>query len=457
LNYHLAIDIGASGGRAILGYICDGKLRLNEIYRFENKLIKSGSSLIWDIESLVKNVKEGIRKCGEVGKIPTTVSIDCFGVDYVLLNKDLREILPVYAYRDSRTVISAEEVEKIISRDELYSKTGIQRQTFNTIYQLYSDKMSGRLACAEYFLMLPSYLTYKLTGVSANEYTNATTTGLVNAKTQSWDIDIIERLGYPEKLFTSLFLPNTFVGNFTEEIKDYVGFDASVIFCGSHDTASAVAACPIDKQSIYLSSGTWSLIGVENDMPILTNEAKERNFTNEGGVNGKYRFLKNIMGMWLLQNIKKNLFDRYSYDELMKMAEGCGEHRYIDVNNPLFNAPQNMIDAVRQYLNEENLPLEVVINTVYHSLAQSYKDAVSEIEQICGKTYEKIHIVGGGSTDGYLNRLTADYTGKNVITGPVEATAIGNIVSQLIYSQEVRDLTEARELIKASFDIKEIK
>lgn len=456
MNYYLAIDIGASGGRHILGYIEDGKLRLEEVYRFENRLTNEGLSLTWDIKSLTYHVIEGIRKCNEIGKKPITVAIDSFGVDYVLLDKDRREILPVYSYRDNRTDSVICEVEEVVSRGELYSKTGIQKQSFNTIYQLYFDKISGRLQGAEHFLMLPSYLSYKLTGVIANEYTNASTTGLVNAINRDWDYEIIDLLGLPKKLFTKLSLQGTLIGGFTEEVRNYVGFDASVIFCGSHDTASAVAACPIDGESIYISSGTWSLIGVENDLPILTSEAKEKNFTNEGGVNGKYRFLKNIMGMWLLQNIKRNLCDKYSYDELMKMAEGCDAFRYIDVNHPMFVAPESMIGAIKSYFGDMDISLAELVNSVYHSLAKSYKNAVSEIENICGKTFNKINIVGGGSFDSYLNRLTAEYTGKKVFCGPIEATAIGNIISQLIYLGEVDGHANARELVTLSFNVKEI-
>ena len=455
MTYYLAIDIGASSGRHILGYIDNGRLKLEEIHRFENYITNQNGTLVWDIEHLVSEVKKGIAKCKEIGKIPCTVAIDTWGVDYVLLDESKQEILPAVSYRDSRTNRVINKVESIISAEELYLKTGIQKQNFNTIYQLYVDYLSGKLDNAKYFLMIPAYLSYKLTGIIKNEYTNATTTGMVNADTKQWDYEIIDKLSLPKHLFGTLDTPCTVIGNFTKEMQDYAGFDSTVIFAPSHDTASAVCACPIDDNSVYISSGTWSLIGVESLNPIVNEKSMAANFANEGGIDYRFRFLKNYMGMWLFQNVKKNLNNEFSYDDMMRLAMQSKRFEMIDTNAPDFLAPENMINAIRSYLKNESIPIEVVINSVYHSLAQSYKNAIDEIEKLAGKTIDNIFIVGGGSKDTYLNELTAQYTGKKVVTGLSEATATGNLLSQIMYDKKI-SLAQARDIVKISFDIKEI-
>ncbi len=449
--YHLAIDIGASSGRHMLGYIKDGKLCLEEIHRFENSIIRTDNGSFWDIDRLVSEVKAGIKKCGEAGKIPTTIAIDTWGVDYVLLDKSEAEILPVHSYRDSRTEAVVDKVESIISAKELYSRTGIQKQSFNTIYQLMCDKLSGKLEKAAHFLMIPEYLSFKLTGIIANEYTNATTTGMVNASTKAWDDEIISRLGYNIKLFGKLSLPTAEIGNFTSEMREYAGFDSTVIFCPSHDTASAVAACPVKDGAAYISSGTWSLFGVEINEPILNKQAEKANFTNEGGIEYRFRFLKNYMGMWLLQSIRNDLNKKFTYDEMMEMAITSTVTEYFDVNDSRIVAPENMIEAVRDCLGKPCMPIGDVINCVYHSLAKGYKNATDEIEAIIGKQLSAIHIVGGGCKDSYLNSLTEHYTGKKISTGPAEATATGNLISQLIYSGECTDIDAARDIVKNTF------
>ena len=455
MTYYLAIDIGASSGRHILGYIDNGRLKLEEIHRFENYITNQNGTLVWDIEHLVSEVKKGIAKCKEIGKIPCTVAIDTWGVDYVLLDESKQEILPAVSYRDSRTNRVINKVESIISAEELYLKTGIQKQNFNTIYQLYVDYLSGKLDNAKYFLMIPAYLSYKLTGIIKNEYTNATTTGMVNADTKQWDYEIIDKLSLPKHLFGTLDTPCTVIGNFTKEMQDYAGFDSTVIFAPSHDTASAVCACPIDDNSVYISSGTWSLIGVESLNPIVNEKSMAANFANEGGIDYRFRFLKNYMGMWLFQNVKKNLNNEFSYDDMMRLAMQSKRFEMIDTNSPGFLAPENMINAIRSYLKNESIPIEVVINSVYHSLAQSYKNAIDEIEKLAGKTIDNVFIVGGGSKDTYLNKLTAQYTGKKVVTGLSEATATGNLLSQIMYDKKI-SLAQARDIVKNSFDIKEI-
>ena len=451
MKYCLAIDMGASSGRHILGFIEDGKLKLEEIYRFENGIVDIDGTLCWDIDHLFTEIKNGLKECIKLGKIPKTVAIDTWGVDYVLLDKDKKEILPAVAYRDARTCGIPEEIDKIIPRKELYERTGIQATSYNSIYQLYCDKKSGKLDSAEYFLMMPEYFSFKLTGEIRNEYTLSTTGGLVNVNTFERDEEILEKLGIPKKIFTPLSLPGTVVGNLSDEVKEELGFDTTVILCASHDTASAVASCSVGDNGIYISSGTWSLIGTENAQPVTCEKAMNSGFTNEGGVEHRYRFLENIMGMWLLQNIRKNLDKKYTYDEMMQMAMASDFTEYINPNDESFLAPDNMIEAIKNYLGKPELPIGDVLNSVYHSLAKTYNEAVKVVEEISNKQIDVINIVGGGCKDTYLNSLTEKYTGKKVIAGPVEATAAGNLMVQLMYLDKGLNLTTARELIKNSF------
>ncbi len=452
-TYYLAVDIGASSGRHILSHIENDRLVLEEIYRFDNNLVESENGLVWDTERLFNEVLCGIKKCKKIGKIPKSIAIDTWGVDYVLLDENKKEIKPCFCYRDSRTNGVIDEVESIISPSRLYSKTGIQKQNFNTIYQLYADKKSGRLEKAAYFLMMPDYLSFKLTGEVKNEYTNATTTGLVNANAKTWDIDIIYALGLTGVSFLPLSLPSSHVGFLSEEIQKAVGFNCAVLFAPSHDTASAVCACPMKDDDLYISSGTWSLIGTEITEPILSEDARLHNFTNEGGIDYRFRFLKNYMGMWLFQNIRRNLNKEKTYDEMMQLAMSCGDYKYFDVNDNTLVAPKNMIEAIGKLIGSDDLGL--ILNSAYHSLAKSYSEAVTEIEAVTGKRFNAIHIVGGGCRDKYLNALTRDYTGKSVTAGPVEATATGNIISQIMFDKKI-PLATTREIVKNSFDIKEI-
>lgn len=451
MKYCLAIDMGASSGRHILGYVENGRLQLEEIYRFENGIVDIDGTLCWDIDKLFEEIKNGLKECHKRGVVPETVAIDTWGVDYVLLDKDKKEILPAVAYRDNRTVGIPEEVDKIIPRKDLYECTGIQAINFNSIYQLYCDKKSGKLQNAEYFLMMPEYFSFKLTGEIRNEYTLATTGGLVNTGTFERDEEILSKLGIDKKIFAPLSLPGTVVGNLTDEVKAEVGFDTTVILCASHDTASAVASCSVGDNGIYISSGTWSLIGTENLEPVTCEKAMNSGFTNEGGIEHRYRFLENIMGMWLLQNIRKNLDKKYTYDEMMEMAQNSDFTECINPNAEEFLAPESMIEAIRNYLGKPELPIGDVINCVYHSLAKAYDDAVKVIEEISNKKIDVINIVGGGCKDTYLNSLTEKVTGKKVIAGPVEATAAGNIMVQLMYLDKTLDLSGARQLIKESF------
>lgn len=462
MNYYLAIDIGASSGRHILGYTEGTKIKLEEIYRFENGMINKDGKLLWDIKHLFQEIINGMKKCKEIGKIPASMSIDTWAVDYVLLDENDKVLGDTYGYRDSRTAEMDKEVYKIIPEKELYAKTGIQKQIFNTIYQLMAVKQQTPklLKKAKTYLMLPDYFQFLLTGNKVSEYTNGTSTQLVNPSSKEWDKELIETLGYPVDMFLPLSTPGTVVGNLTEEIKSEVGFDTKVILCASHDTASAVMAMPKKNgNSLYISSGTWSLMGTELQKAICSEESQKANFTNEGGYNFRFRYLKNIMGLWMIQSVRHELNDGYSFAELCDMAQQCIKFpSRVDVNSDKFLAPASMIGAIKDYCKDTNQPVPEkvgeIATVIYQSLADCYKKTVKEIEAITGVTYDAINIIGGGSNAAYLNQLTANASKKTVYAGPGEATAIGNIMAQMIKSGELRDLSEARQAVFDSFEIK---
>ncbi len=460
-KYFLAIDIGASSGRHILGSIVDDKIVLEEIYRFKNGAIDKNGTLVWDIDNLFNSVVEGIKKCKEIGKIPYSVGIDTWGVDYALLDENDKLIGDVISYRDSRTLSVMDEVHSIIPYEELYSRTGIQKQVFNTVYQLYCDKKSGKLEKAKSFLMVPDYLQFLLTGVKKNEYTNASTTALLNAKTRDWDYEIFDKLGYPKNIFSNLTQPATLVGEFSKEIQEKVGFNAIVAMPATHDTASAVMAVPAFDSPLYISSGTWSLLGTETQQENVSMEASKACYTNEGGYGKSVRFLKNIMGLWMIQNVKKEFNDEYSFVDLANEArKSIGFDSIVDVNDASFFAPKSMIQAIKDFCANSNQKVPETVGEislcVYASLAKEYDLAIKHLENISGTKFNEINIVGGGCQNVLLNELTAKATGKKVIAGPVEATAIGNLISQMLYSGEIKSLIEGKELIKRSFEIKEI-
>lgn len=463
-KYYLAVDIGASSGRHILGWVDKGKIRIEEIYRFENKLVKQNGHLCWDLEHLFHEVVEGLKKCKELDRIPESVGIDTWGVDFVLLDKNGNVIGNTVAYRDGRTKGMDKEVYKVISESELYGRNGIQKMLINTIYQLMAIKKETPKALekAERFLMIPEYLNYRLTGVAMNEYTNATTTQLVNAKTQDWDFELLEMLGLPTKIFGELNMPKTLVGPLSKEMSERVGFMTNVVLPATHDTGSAVMAVPTNSDdSIYLSSGTWSLMGIERLIPDCTEKSRQHNFTNEGGYHHRYRYLKNIMGMWMMQNLRREFKHKYTFEELYELAHiGRYFTSTVDVNDESFLAPDSMIKALQDYCEktgQEKPETECeLLYCVYKSLANCYAKTVAEIEEVTGRTYDTIHVVGGGCQDKFLDRLLVETTGKEVYAGPVEATAIGNIMAQMLRDKVFEDLKEARQVVAKSFDVKRI-
>ncbi len=463
-KYYLAVDIGASSGRHMLASLVDGKIVLEEVYRFKNLLAEKNGHLCWDLDRLFGEIVNGLKACKELGKIPYSMGIDTWGVDFVLLDREGKILGDTIAYRDSRTEGMDEKVEKVVSAEALYARTGIQKQSFNTIYQLTAvkEQTPELMEQAETWLMLPSYFKFLLTGKKKIEYTNASTTGLLNAETKDWDRELIRDLGFKESLFGEICMPMTEVGNFTPEMQEEIGFDCKVILPATHDTGSAVLAVPMEHgEGIYISSGTWSLMGVERTVPNCTEESRLENLTNEGGVDYRYRYLRNIMGLWIIQSIKRNLEDAYSFNDLEQLArENSGFSSRVDVNDQRFMAPKNMIEAIRSYCRDtgQAVPESVgeVMQCAYASLARCYAQSAGAIEKVLCRKYDCIRIVGGGCQDGYLNELTARATGKTVYAGPVEATALGNVLAQLMADGTVADIEAARALIRASFPIKKV-
>ncbi len=432
MKYYLAIDIGASSGRHIVGWQEGGCLKTQEVYRFPNFVDDKNGCLVWDIRRLFTEIKAGIKEAFSRYPKIESLAIDTWGVDYVLIGEDGKELTPCYAYRDGHTADIIEEVHKVVPFEKLYEKTGTQFQTFNTVYRLWLDKKAGRLSKAAAFLMMPEYFSYKLTGVMKKEYTDASTTGLVNAASEEFDPDLLFALGYPKKLFTALDRPGTPVGKLLPEIAEEVGGQLKVVLCASHDTASAFEAVKTAEDCAVLSSGTWSLLGAKLPMPVTTKEAMESNFANEGGV-GYVRFLKNIMGLWIIGELRKEFGT--DYGEMIEEAKTSTYKELFDVNDQSFLAPKKMSEAIISYFRRQARPTPAgradLFNSVYRSLAFSYKNAVDEMEKVTGKKFNEICIVGGGAKNGYLNDLTAEFTGRKVTAMPIEATAIGNLTIQI--------------------------
>lgn len=464
-KYYLAIDIGASSGRHILGHLENGQMILEEIHRFPNGNVEKDGELTWDIDGLFQEILAGMKKCKEAGKIPVSVGIDTWAVDIVLLDEKDQRVGNAVGYRDSGTKGMDKRVYECIPEEELYAKTGIQKQIFNTIYQLmaWKNNKPEQYTKAKTMLMIPDYLHFLLSGVKATEYTNATTTQLVSPITKDWDFELIETLNYSPSLFQNIVLPGTCLGDLTEEVQREVGFNCKVVVPATHDTGSAVMAVPVKKEEgqkdvLYISSGTWSLMGTELLEANCSPESKACNLTNEGGYDYRFRYLKNIMGLWMIQSVKKEIGEDYSFGEICEMASKSNISSIVDANDDRFLAPKNMTEEVKLACAESGQPvpetLAEVAAVIYNSLAKCYGKTIVEIENLTGKKIDGIHIVGGGSNAEYLNELTAKVTDKNVYAGPTEATAIGNLSAQMIAEGELKDLSDARNCIYESFDIK---
>ncbi len=429
MKRYLAIDIGASSGRHIVGWQENGTVETEEVYRFQNGVSEENGHLIWDMERLEEEVRAGIDAA--LAKYPEieSLSIDTWAVDYVLL-KGEEPVFPCYAYRDSRTEAVIGKVHERISFEELYARTGIQFQPFNTIYQLYADQEAGRLERVTGYLMIPEYLMWRLCGKKAHEFTNASTTGLVNAATGKFDEVILEKLGLPPALFGELSQPGKLLG-------EYQGI--KVVLCPTHDTASAVEGIPMEGEGLFLSSGTWSLLGAKLPGAVTTPESLIANFSNEGGV-GYVRYLKNSMGMWMVNNLRNELCPERPFSQLEQEAQESGYPGIVDVTDQVFLAPKTMSGAVKSALLEGGFPAPETagdyFRCAYRSLAAGYGKAVKELEKLTGRRYETLYIVGGGAKNQFLNRLTERETGKKVVALPIEATALGNLKTQMERNSE---------------------
>lgn len=444
----LAIDIGASSGRHILGRLQDGLLFTEEIYRFKNSPKEKGGRLIWDVDELFREILCGLKRAKELGRAPVCVGIDCFAVDYVLLKNSGERVFDVYSYRDPKTERAIKEVNASVPFEWLYGKTGIQFQPFNTLYRLKQDVIDGRLGAADKLLMLPDYLHYLLTGKESREYTNATSTGLINAQTRGWDGEILSALGLPERFFPQTQESGTKLGTFTEQIKREVGYDALVVLPATHDTASAVIGASA-KDGPYLSSGTWSLLGIVQDRAHTDAESLRFNFSNEGYPDGKFRFQKNILGLWMFNRILKEECPTLTAAELTALAAEAENDERVDVQEARFFAPANMKAEIENAVGRRLTAAEAAYCAL-NSLAYAYAGALCEMETLLHRTFDGLNVIGGGCKNALLNGLTERYTRKKIIVGPSEATAVGNLAVQMTALGAIGNEAEIKQIIKNS-------
>jgi rhamnulokinase len=468
LNKFLAIDIGAESGRVIVGILENEKFSLDEVHRFSNKQIIQHNGYFWDMPNLFREIKSGISLAVDKGHSDIeSIGIDTWGVDFGYIGKDNKLLQLPYSYRDPRTNGIKEKVFAKIPKEKLYAATGLQFLPFNSLFQIYCEKNNNPEifnSCRK-ILFIPDLFNCFLTGKLFSEYTIASTSQMLNVKTKNWDESIFKKLELPLQVMPGLIQPGTILGKLSAEIINDVGLknDVDVIAVGSHDTASAVAAVPdSDNNWAFISSGTWSVIGIESDLPFVNSDALINDFANEGGINNKILFLKNVMGMWLIQESKK-IFEKdgktFSYNQLIEMASGADEFKcIINPDDNIFLNPQNMVEAIRTYCIKTNqyVPEGIgeVIRCILESLALKYNHIIEKINLISDKKTKTIHIVGGGSQNELLNQFTADSCGIPIISGPVEATAVGNILVQAIAKGKIPSIREGRDIISNSFYIK---
>lgn len=461
MTYHIAVDIGASSGRLVLGQLVDGSLRLAELHRFSNGFTEQDGSCFWKIDYLFDEIIKGLHQAKLRGIHECTLGIDTWAVDYVLLDAEGKRMNEVYAYRDRRTDGVMEEVGRLLPPEKVYAKTGIQQLPFNTLYQLYAHDRA-ELAAADQILLVPDYLYYRLGGSRMNEVTNASTTQLLNLGARDFDAELLAFLGLRREQFAPLTEPGEDLGFIKPELRaEYDLPECRLICVATHDTASAVLGTPMPevRSTAYISSGTWSLLGVELDHPINDNRAMDANYTNEWGAYGTYRFLKNIMGLWLIQEVRRLDGNRYSFAELAEQAEACeGFRSLIPCNHPRFLNPDDMIQEIRQACGESGQPVPQtageLARCILDSLALSYRSYLAELEELTGECLEVLQIVGGGANNGLLCQLTADVTGREVQAGPTESTALGNLAVQMIGTGKLAGIQEARRVIGNSVPVK---
>lgn len=459
----IAVDLGAGSGRVFLAGVDPGEFLLEEIHRFQYPPAMNDGHLRWDLGHMFAEIKLGLKNAGEraseVGREITSLGIDSWAVDYGLLDAEGRLLADPVCYRDDRTKDAMAQIFARVPRSEIFEKNGIQFQNFNTLYQLHSEKRCDE---ATDLLLLPDLLNYLLTGKKAAEYTNATTTQFLNTSTGKWDVDLLDRLGLPSNILQKIIPAGTDLGPLKTEIAAKLGLEGvSVVAPATHDTGSAVAGAPLDENSVYISSGTWSLIGVELPEPLINNAVAEQNFTNEGGVYGTVRFLKNVMGLWLLESCRREWKAAgidVEYDTLL--AEVVAEQEFkafIFPDDPRFLNPPSMLAAIAEHLAENGQEFDgrpaAISKVIFDSLAFRYASVIRSIEDLTGKKISSIQILGGGGRNGYLNQMTANASGITVHAGLTEATVVGNVLVQAITAGRFSSIADARKHASDSFEL----
>ena len=463
----LAFDLGATSGRSILGTVADGKVEIKELTRFPNAVTELHGKYYWNLMGLYQALREGLVACNKEGIVPESIGIDTWGVDVVPVAEDGSILSMPRAYRDPYTVGMPERYFEKVSREKVYEKTGIQIMNFNTLYQIFAGMETGYVPMkeAKYLLFMPDALAYMLTGEKVCEYTISSTSQILNPRTKDFDKELLEAAGVDASVFSKPVMPGTIVGTLTDALAQYSRLGkVNVVSVAGHDTASAVAAVPaLDENFAYLSSGTWSLMGIESKEPIITPETYELNYTNEGGVEGTTRFLKNICGMWILEQCRKewSLSGKdYSYLEIVGMAMSAIPFKsFIQPDDPSFANPSSMLDAIDAFCErtgqEKPANDAQVIRLIFESLALRYRQVLEDLDHIATHPIERLHIIGGGSKNRLLNQLTANAIGRKVVAGPSEATAIGNVMIQAVAAGIVSSLQEMRSIIHASIETEE--
>lgn len=457
---YLAIDLGAESGRAVLGHLRSGILTTEEVHRFANKPLECGDSLHWDVARLWSEVQKALAHL-EAAELEG-IGVDAWGVDYALLGERGQLLQNPYHYRDRRTAGVMEEVLRKVSREEIYRATGIQFMSINTLYQLYAAQRQDRklIGAAKQLITIPDLFHYWLSGKAVCEFTNATTTQMVDPVSRTWATSLIQQLDLPIGILPPLVEPGTILGTLLRDLAGHSSLAGTAIIAPAcHDTGSAVAAVSARKGTAFLSSGTWSLLGTELDAPVITSDAMRLNFTNEGGVNGTTRLLKNVMGLWMLQCCRQSWRAQghgYDYGELIDLATRVPSFCHlVDPDDESFLRPANMLAAIDRFCIRTQQPVPrdpgAYVRAILDSLAFKYRLVLRNLERVSGKRFEQIRIIGGGSKNRLLNQLTADATGKRVLGGPVEATALGNIAVQILATGAASSLQEVREIVDRSF------
>ena len=460
-NVYLAADFGGGSGRVIAGWLDQGRIVMEEVHRFGNRQVRLGDHVYWDFPALFEDMKAGLKKAAAKGYNVKSIGIDTWGVDFGLIDRDGQLLGNPVCYRDARTAGIPEQVAKIIDPTSHYATTGIQVMEINTLSQLYSMKGSAQLDAAAHLLFMPDLFSYFLTGTINNEYCIASTSELLDAQKRDWSWETIEALGLPKHIFGPIVMPGTVRGKLRADIAEETGLgEVEVVAVGSHDTASAVAAVPAEEDGslvAFLSSGTWSLLGVELAEPVLTEEARLAEFTNEGGVEGRIRFLQNITGLWILQRLMsewKEQGEEQTFGELLPAAERAEITSLIPVADAAFMNPASMQQAICDYCEKTQQPVPAnkaeMTRCVLQSLAKKYQEAIAGANPLLPAPISKLHIIGGGSQNALLNQLTADALGVPVWAGPVEATAMGNILMQAKAAGEVKDIADLRSVVRNS-------